>query len=318
MTNAATKLVEVEVEADVTTADVMPITKVEDVLTEAKVPASKSKTNKTPKGNKETQSAVPSVDTSIEVTSSVEVASKKQAVVKAEPKQQAKKAKRPARTRPTKQEIIERQSNPTTIFAGKQKTLNLELVYGSDILHEYLQMNQSTMLSAYERIAGLMRMVSNDKTAYRHVSTWVNHNVQICQEQVKELQAQREAIVEDLGADDMQISINVPDDYHTTFEASHPIAHKMLAILLLVDNELNQSEELFLGGLIDDEAYGKLRNQATTIVRGSVDRIFKATTPGMRNNGRYSPQELAAWIRQGNQLMFADLPQRFEHIVNGQ
>jgi len=314
MTSALKKVVEVEVDDVKASAEITPITKKEDTTSKVSKPkkvAQKSKPKKAPKEDNTVND-----NNSAPVTA---LTNQTKPEVKPEPAiQQANNAKRQSRKRPTKQEIIERQSNPTTIFAGKQKTLNLELAYGSDILHEYLQMNQSTMLSAYERIAGLMRMVSNDRTSYRHVATWVDHNVQICQEQVKELQAQREAIVEDLGAEDMQISINVPDDYHTTFEASHPIAHKMLAILRLVDNELNKSEELFLGGLIDDEAYSKLRNQATTIVRGSVDRIFKATTPGIRSNGRYAPQELASWIRQGNKLMFADLPQRFEHIVNGQ
>ena len=313
---SALKEVEAEaVEGVKASAEITPITKKEETksskVSEPKKVAQKAKTKKAPKKD----NTVNDDDGAAEPAVTIE---KKEEVKAASVKQQINKPKRQSRTRPTKQEIIERQSNPTTIFAGKQKTLNLELAYGSDILHEYLQMNQSTMLSAYERIAGLMRMVSNDKASYRHVATWVDHNVQICQEQVKELQSQREAIVEHLGAEDMQISINVPDDYHTTFEASHPIAHKMLAILRLVDNELNLSEELFLGGLIDDEAYSKLRNQATTIVRGSVDRIFKATTPGIRSNGRYAPQELASWIRQGNKLMFADLPQRFEHIVNGQ
>jgi hypothetical protein len=315
MTNTAEKL-DTQVDDKPKTAEVTEINKPSNSVAKIAPKAkAKPKTAKATKVNKEVEP--PSVST-VEPESKAKVdtpAAKQPTNNDAKPKANKRFQKT---KRPSKQEMIERQANPTTILAGKQKTINLDLVYASDIIHEYLQLNQSTMLSAYERIAGLLRMVSNDKVAYKHVSTWVNQNVQICQEQVKELQAQREAIAEDLGIDDLEISINTPDGYHTKFEASHPISHKMLFILRLVDKELNESESLFLGGLIDDEAYGKLRTQATTVIRGSVDRIFKATTPGVRNNGRYSPQELAGWIRQGNQLLFSDLPQRFEYIVNGE
>jgi hypothetical protein len=227
----------------------------------------------------------------------------------------AKKSNVQSRKRPSRREVIERQANPKSKFAGQQKTILLGFEYRSDILHEYLQMNQATMLSAYERLAALLRMVSNDKPSIDHVTAWINQNVTICSEQVKELQAQREAIIADSGFEDINLIINVPDNYKTTFEASHPIAHKMLAILRLVDNELNKSEELFLAGIIEDESYGKFRNQSTTVIRGSVDRIFKATSPGIRNGGRFAPEQLARWIRDGNKLLFADLPQQFEHLV---
>lgn len=228
---------------------------------------------------------------------------------------QLKKNTSTRRNRPTRQEMIERQANPTSKFAGRQKTMMLGFEYRSDILHEYLQLNQSTMLSAYERMAALLRMVANDKTCHQHVTLWITQNVTICDRQVKELQAQREAIIADTGADDLEMNINIPDDYKTTFEASHPIAHKMLAVLRLVDNELNESEVLYLAGVIDDESYNKLRSQATTVVRGSVDRIYKATTPGVRAGGRYAPQQLAQWLRDGNKLMFADLPLQYEHLA---
>lgn len=231
-------------------------------------------------------------------------------------KKQAKPTtKSPARKRPSRREVIERQANPKSKFAGQQKTMLLDFDYRSDILHEYLQMNQSTMLSAYERLAALLRMVANESTSFSHVSEWITQNVKICSEQIKELQAQREAIIADTGSEDVSLHVNVPDSYKTTFEPSHPIAHKMLAILRLVDNELNESEMLYLAGILDDSSYIKLRNQSTTIIRGSVDRIYKATSPGVRNGGRYSPQTLAQWIREGNKLMFADLPLQHEHLV---
>lgn len=238
------------------------------------------------------------------------------AKAKAEPKKpvQATKLKKQAARRPTLAERVEQQANPTTRLAGQQKTIVLPLNYLTDIMHEYLRMNQSTMLSAYERLAALLRMLSRDKELLAHANDWIAKNTEIAQQQITELQAQRAAIEEQIGDIDVP-QINTPDTYKTTFEASHPVANKMLAIAKAVDAELVACERLYFAGVVDDSEYAKLRDQATTIIRGSVDRIYKATKPGNREGGRFNPAELARWIREGNRMMFEDIPQAYQHIV---
>ncbi len=214
----------------------------------------------------------------------------------------------------TQQEKIEEQSNPVTRLAGHQKTIRVPLTYTSDIIHHYLQLNQSTMLSAYERLAALLRMVSRDKPLSEHVSQWISKNAEICSVQLKELQEQRQSLEENL--EDVELpEIIIPDSYKTVFEASHPIVHKMITLARAVDIELSACENLYHSGQLDDYEYTRLKEQATSIIRGSVDRIYKATKPGVRNGGRFSPKELAQWIREGNKLMFVDIPMQFQHIT---
>jgi hypothetical protein len=227
---------------------------------------------------------------------------------------QAVKPKKQTARRPTLAERVEQQANPTTRLAGQQKTIVLPLNYLTDIMHEYLRMNQSTMLSAYERLAALLRMLSRDKELLAHANEWIAKNTEIAQQQISELQAQRAAIEDQIGDIDVP-QINTPETYKTTFEASHPVANKMLAIAKAVDAELVACERLYFAGAVDDSEYAKLRDQATTIIRGSVDRIYKATKPGNREGGRFNPAELARWIREGNRMMFEDIPQAYQHIV---
>lgn len=226
----------------------------------------------------------------------------------------AVKSKKPAFKRPSIAERVEQQANPTTRLAGQQKTIILPLHYKSNIMHEYLRLNQSTMLSGYERLAALLRMLSRDKDLLDQVNEWIAKNTEIAQVQTAELQAQRTAFEEAAELFDVP-EIKTPDNYNTTFEASHPIANKMLAIAKAVDAELVACESLYFAGVIDDNEYTKLRDQATTIIRGSVDRIFKATKPGNREGGRFNPADLARWIREGNRMMFADIPQQLQHLV---
>ncbi|WP_240224675.1 hypothetical protein [Rheinheimera hassiensis] len=206
--------------------------------------------------------------------------------------------------RPSRAEMVKRNLNPTTHLVNVQKTVKLPLSYASDILHYYLQTNQSLMLSAYERLAGLKRMLTKDKDLLAHVDEWVALNISICQKQLAEIASQREALADGYIVPEM----NIPESYKTEFVASHPIAHKMIVVAEMVDEELSEVEALFFAGAIDDSQYATLREQAMVIIRGSVDRIFKATSPGTRTGGRFTPQLLAKWIREGNRLSMPDIP----------
>lgn len=231
----------------------------------------------------------------------------------AKPAKAAQPKKRPPR--PSREEIIRQQANPSTRLVGRQKTLKLPLQYKSNIMHEYIQMNQSKMLDAYERLAALLRLVSTAPDLHAHVKYWIGKNVEIADAQLTELATQRQLILEQVG--DIAVpQIVVPESYKTEFEASHPIANTMVATLQKVDAELDECEKLYLSNLIDDLEYRQLFNQATGVIRGMVDRIFKATTPGKRQDGgRFNPAQLAAWLREGNKMIFADIPQNQAHLV---
>lgn len=246
---------------------------------------------------------------------SVEQTAQPQPLPKADKSASARKPVKPRSSRPTRDDIIRQQSNPATRLSGRQKTISLPFQYTSDIMHEYILLNQSKMLDAYERLAALLRMLVNAPDLHNDVKGWIVKNTQIADAQLNELTGQRLAILEHAGHVDFP-QIKIPDSYHTEFEASHPIANMMIATLLRVDAELNECEKLYMALIIDDVEYRTLFNQATNVIRGSVDRIFKATNPGRRKDtGRYSPGLLAAWIREGNKLIFADVPQNLSYLI---
>lgn len=221
--------------------------------------------------------------------------------------------KQPKPARPTRKELIEQNANPVTRLAGSQKTFNVSVQFHSDILFGFMQTKQATMLAAYERLAALKRMLSRDPKLMQQVDNWMETNKAIVVAQIAELTKQREAIVD--GKLVTELKINVPDTYETTFEASHPVVHKMIEIIEMVDEQLNQSEQVFFAGLMDDISYSKLRNDAIVIIRGSVDRIFKVTSPGNRSGGRFNAKNLADWMREGNKLAFTDFPQIASEII---
>lgn len=215
--------------------------------------------------------------------------------------------------RPTRKELIEQNANPVTRLAGSQKTFKVSVQFHSDILFGFMQTKQATMLAAYERLAALKRMLGRDPQLMQQVDNWMATNKEIVVAQIAELTKQREAIVD--GKLMTELQINVPDTYETTFEASHPVVHKMIEIIEMVDEQLNQSEQVFFAGLMDDISYSKLRNDAIVIIRGSVDRIFKVTSPGNRSGGRFNAKNLADWMREGNKLAFTDFPQIASEII---
>lgn len=208
----------------------------------------------------------------------------------------------------------EAQLNPTTRLVDKVVTMKLPVSYESTILHEYLTYSQGTMLGMFERLGGLLRMLSKDAKLTESVRLWQTLNINICEKQLSEITARREILV--MGMDIELPEISTPDDYRVEFIASHPIAHDMVKLIKSVNDELRENEALYMGGVIDDSDYENLKAQTVTVLSGVVDRIAKATFPGKREGGGYSPLQLAKHIRNGNRLEFADVPLSVRDIIS--
>lgn len=215
--------------------------------------------------------------------------------------------------RPSRRELIERNANPTSRLAGSQKTFSIPVQFHSDILFNFMQTNQATMLSAYERLAALKRMLSRDAALLEQVDKWLATNKAILNAHIEQLAQKRGELTAGKLIGDL--TVNIPSNYETVFVASHPVAHKMVEVIELVDEELNQCEQVYFAGLMSDTDYANMRNDAIVAIRGTTDRIFKVTTPGNRVGGRYNAKALADWMRQGNKLDFADFPQLAKDIV---
>ncbi len=215
--------------------------------------------------------------------------------------------------RPSRKDVIAQNANPTTRLSGVQKTITIPVSFNSDILFQYMELKQGPMLAGYERLAALKRMLGRDPKLMKEVDQWIETNKNIVVAQMAELESQRSALVKGKIFDDVQV--NIPTSYATKFEASHPVVHKMVEIIMLIDEQLNLNEQVYFAGQMDDIQYSEMRNQALVAIRGSVDRIYKVTQAGTRSGGRYSAKELMEWMRQGNRLAFTDYPQIAAAIV---
>lgn len=223
------------------------------------------------------------------------------------------KAAAPKRTRPSRRELIQQNANPTTRLVGSMKSFSVRVDFSSDLMHSYMETNQLHMFNAYERIAGLKRMLSRDPALSRDVDAWIEANTEILRVQIEQLKSQTAQLAADSLLDDLDIT--TPESYSTTFQASHPIIHKMISLIQYVDDALNTCEAIYMQGLMDDTQLNTLRMNAIGAIRASVDRIYKVTTPGTRSGGKYKARELAEWLRSGNKLTFTDTPLIAAHVV---
>lgn len=95
----------------------------------------------------------------------------------------------------------EPQLNPTTRLVDKVATMRLPVRYESTILHEYLTYSQGTMLAMFERVGGLLRMLSKDVKLSESVREWQKLNLAICTKQLADMTGRREILTTGMNFD---------------------------------------------------------------------------------------------------------------------
>jgi len=235
-------------------------------------------------------------------------------------KPKAKKAKAPAKKTKAKtnaknnRQIKQTIQNARTFRSGEMKTIEVTLKFKSDMMNNYLMNNTRSILIAFERLAQIYRLTSDSKKAYEHVRDWQLGNMQICQTQLDELIVQRETIQKQMEL--QTIAPNIPDSYEVIFEFSHPVGLQVYNLMQSVDSELDEIELIFLAGGIDDLEYQSAKQQAMSILRGCIDRIYKATSPGKREGGEFDTKRFVQMLREGYQMdNGVDKPRAFQQEV---
>lgn len=174
-------------------------------------------------------------------------------------------------------------------LAGKTKTIEATIKYQSDFMHSYLTRHEMSTLNIFERLGAIFRMARSDKDAYEKVRGWhYETNIAIAEMQIETLQEQREKISANTVVA-TENTINVPDSYNIVFELSHPVGNTITQLIKSLDGELAEIEKVFMNGLMDDLEYEQASRQAIAVMSGVVDRIYKVTSPGKRENGPFSP-----------------------------
>ena len=162
-------------------------------------------------------------------------------------------------------------------------------------------------------------MVSKDKGLLKMIRGWQGTNIKIAKKQLEEMSVRREAIELEMGDELVMPELNIPN-WQLTFQVTHPICHEMIKLINSVNAEIKVNERLFFAGVMDEEGLERVKREALSTMSGVIDRIAKATSPGKRvptekQKGGYSPAQLAAHIRKGFRLDFADAPQTFMDLI---
>lgn len=204
---------------------------------------------------------------------------------------------RKRRARRTQKPVIE---NAITFHSGGMKTIELTLNFKSDMMNQYLMGNTRQILMAFERLAQIFRLTSDTPSAYQVVKEWQASNIEICEKQLEALAAQREIIEKKLEVEAEEPK--TPESYKVKFEFSHPVGRQIYDLMKSVDEELDAIEYIFLAGAIDDIEYRAAKMQAMSILRGCIDRIYKATSPGKREGGQFDTKYFAQLLREGHEM----------------
>jgi len=193
------------------------------------------------------------------------------------------------RQQPKRKTVATRPDNARTLLAGRQKTMEFDIAYKSDLMNRFLTDNGRRLLNTFERLAAIYRMAASDKSAYNKIKDWhqdINLAIAATQLDALEEQRQQKIIDNELNIPD----INTPSNYKVLFEVSHPVTHTIINLVRAVDAELTEIEAIFLGGGIDDLEYRDAQRQALSILNGVIDRILKVTSPGRREGGAFSKE----------------------------
>jgi hypothetical protein len=198
-------------------------------------------------------------------------------------------------------------------------TMTLTAPCESAILKDFMGRSQGLMQTMFERVGALKQMVAKDAKLLKMINLWQETNITIAAKQIGEIATRREAIELEMG-DELQIpNLTIPD-WSFTFEVVHPICREMTKIIGDVNEEIKANERLFFAGIMDEEGVERVKRETLSAMSGVIDRIAKATRPGKRVatdglKSSYSPSQLAAYIRKGFRLDFADAPQSYISLI---
>jgi len=222
------------------------------------------------------------------------------------------------KSKPKAQKNTNRVADGITIKSGQRKTFQLTLDFKSDMMNEYLVESTRNIIIAIERLAELFRFTMDTPDVYSKVKEWSDSSMNISRAQLEALIAQREEIQSKQEVE--LVEYIAPTDFSVKFEFSHSIGRKFYNLMRSVDDELNSIEAMYLSGVIDDLEYASAKRQALSILRGYIDRIYKATSPGKRTvNGKISfkARAFVEMLKKGHKIdEGVDKPLEFQKSEN--
>jgi hypothetical protein len=186
------------------------------------------------------------------------------------------------------------------------KTMHYTLKLNSEQLFSYLKLEGGKSVGALERIGSLLRMLSKEPEMSASLNEWFTGVFDHAAKEMKTLVAQKQVFAEML---EMEVpNIEIPDSFVFDIEITHPAMWQLINLLKKIDAELDDMEGMWMLGAVTDVELHQARNQALSIVRRTIHKIFEMTSPGKRaEGGKFSPIKFLSIVRKEKGMPSRDI-----------
>lgn len=201
-----------------------------------------------------------------------------------------------------------------TKFVGAMPVLTKKIIYHNALIEKLFFTDGKKLMQAVERLGAIYRLAKNDKGAYSKLNDWMNGiNLHIATSQLSTVSESRNEVTE---AKDVALSDVEFPNKEMTFKTTHSSSTKIIALITAVDSELSSLEQLFLSDGLDDIEFDVAARQCMAIVNGVIDRVFKVTSPGKRENGTFDVKQYVQFLKDPKFDLSAhtDYPVDFQHM----
>lgn len=188
------------------------------------------------------------------------------------------------------------QNNRRPAFVQNRKSVPYTISVQSNAMLEYMSRHGGAAAGAFQRIAGLIQLTSNNAIVRERLDKWLEEVIKVAQERTEALKAQQEKYSEGMVVNVPRPKI--PDNYKTTVEITHPVFWKLVGLVEMIDSVMAEIEYLWLAGQLEDVHLGNANGQATNTIKTLVNRMYYVTNASRnRKGGLYSPEAYAELMR---------------------
>lgn len=231
---------------------------------------------------------------------------KEQKAQQAKAKKQASNARRRRRRMQTTNELAATKvrtslvvENQSSRHAENLPTLEVTLKYKTSFMHKFLAERSERIMQVTERLASALRALSVEREAYEQLSTWISTSITEAREEINEIATQRKIMEKTLSKEQRKVSVNTPDKYQVKFEFTTPIGGQIISLVKDVDQELAEAQRIYFAGAMNDLELAEANKQGFKIINAFIEKVFKVTSPGRREGGRFEAAQFAKSMKEG-------------------
>lgn len=186
------------------------------------------------------------------------------------------------------------------------KSISASIQLESHTIHKFLENEGGKLVGAYKKIGTLFLLTSSEAPLYSKVETWYKELNEWLQSELSNFNVQKERYIENSELDEVP-EVTTPDSYKFEFEITHPRLWDLINFAKKIDSSINDIENMWLAGMINDEARTNAVNRVINIPRKLTAKIDKVTAVGKdRKGGPFKASQFVSILRGGLELYIDD------------